>query len=423
MSQKNFKDALTKIHELAELLGLDYRLLIARISEVEKVSGDFNDIQSLKKELSDILKSSTLRAGCQIDSQLSSVIKAEFLLDSEISEKEQNGETNTTCLADAKNDNENACNNPHNLGFSNACLPQLTPLLHSAWHTEYDKQLGKLFVRLFYNCLALKSFDINNLGNAQLGTFNLIRYISNSDGLAFIKAPQLKEVNATRYLYKAWKNKSHSHRGLFFYRLYLKLQFGDLAKAHQMWQPLIFANNYPAGLLKKSQKEYKQANFGAANDIAFPTSRVRVEIEREAIEDGREKETAELVKTVSESVLPARLIPSMSIYSAGEATRFRTGSDVHSAGNEKIAKDLLHHESNVRKEINTLSALADTRIESRNRETLNHQNFFSGKTKTASVAFSLSTEKKSKDVLAVFSSAFSEALTKASGFTLFIEAA
>ncbi|MCM1128928.1 MAG: hypothetical protein NC211_03495 [Alistipes senegalensis] len=117
--------------------------------------------------------------------------------------------------------------------FSNAKLPVLLPLENSYAENEIESDLKKFFLDLFNEHLAVDTFDVNVLGAAHLGSFNLVRRSVNADGLVLLQGD--REEAATRYLYRAWKSCNLQGRGLHFLRTYLQMLFPNQCKVQQLW--------------------------------------------------------------------------------------------------------------------------------------------------------------------------------------------
>lgn len=120
------------------------------------------------------------------------------------------------------------------LDFSNAQLPKLIPLAASFAENEVEADLKKLFIDLFNAKLSADTFDVNVLGSAHLGSFDLVRKAVNMDGLVLMQGD--REEAATRYLYRAWKSGDIQGRGIHFLRTYLQLLFPNLCEVEQLWQ-------------------------------------------------------------------------------------------------------------------------------------------------------------------------------------------
>ena len=89
------------------------------------------------------------------------------------------------------------------LDFSNAQLPRLLPLEASFSENDVEADLKHMFLDIFGSTLAADVFDVNVLGAAHLGSFDLVRKAVNTDGLVLLQGD--REEAATRYLYRAWK--------------------------------------------------------------------------------------------------------------------------------------------------------------------------------------------------------------------------
>ena len=106
------------------------------------------------------------------------------------------------------------------LDFSNAQLPRLLPLEASFSENDVEADLKQMFLDIFGSTLAADVFDVNVLGAAHLGSFDLVRKAVNTDGLVLLQGD--REEAATRYLYRAWKSGDVQGRGLHFLRTYLQ---------------------------------------------------------------------------------------------------------------------------------------------------------------------------------------------------------
>lgn len=128
--------------------------------------------------------------------------------------------------------------------FSNAKLPSLVPLERSYAENEVEADLKRLFIDLFDAHLAADVADVNVLGAAHLGSFDLVRKAVNADGLVLIQGD--REEAATRYLYRAWKSGDAQGRGLHFLRTYLQMLFPGMCQVDQLWHDKELP--YPTGL-------------------------------------------------------------------------------------------------------------------------------------------------------------------------------
>ncbi|HEJ4320070.1 TPA: hypothetical protein SL531_001357 [Pseudomonas aeruginosa] len=128
--------------------------------------------------------------------------------------------------------------------FSNAELPRLLPLENSYAENGVEADLKQLFLDLFNQHLAADTFDVNVLGAAHLGSFDLVRRAVNTDGLVLMQGD--REEAATRYLYRAWKSGDVQGRGLHFLRTYLQMLFPNLCQVDQLWHDKNMP--YPTGL-------------------------------------------------------------------------------------------------------------------------------------------------------------------------------
>jgi len=135
--------------------------------------------------------------------------------------------------------------------FSNAQLQELKPLQHSFTVDDIESDLNRLIIDLFKTYLASNVFDVNVLGAAHLGTFDLVRKSVNADGLVLLQGD--REEAATRYLYRAWKSKNNDGRGLHFLRTYLQMLFPNTCEVTQLWHDK--TETYPNALFTGKPRE------------------------------------------------------------------------------------------------------------------------------------------------------------------------
>ena len=176
------------------------------------------------------------------------------------------------------------------MDFPNAKLPSLVPLQNSFAADDVENALRNLFIDLFEEMLAEKSFDLNVIGVGHLGSLDLVRRLVNFDGLALIDGD--REEVATRYLYKAWKARNRNGRGFFFLETYLQMLFPNGFAVEQMAQAK--SGTYPNQLSPLSR----------ADSTKYSTSRVRVALDAY-------KATWENVlkmEPILRSIIPARLV-------------------------------------------------------------------------------------------------------------------
>lgn len=171
--------------------------------------------------------------------------------------------------------------------FSNAQLPRLLPLENSYAENDVEDDLKRLFLDLFTDMLALGVFDMNVLGAAHLGSFDLVRKSVNSDGLVLL--PGAYEDASTRYIYRAWKAGNTQGRGLHFMRTYLQLLFPNIGDAIQLWQSN--DGEYPTHLHETQQPD------------TFLTSRVRI-----LIHDFPSPESVQIIMRCMVHAIPARFV-------------------------------------------------------------------------------------------------------------------
>jgi len=175
------------------------------------------------------------------------------------------------------------------LDFPNARLPQLAPLAHSYAENVVEADLKRLFLDLFHTHLAADTFDVNVLGAAHLGSFDLVRHAVNIDGLTLLAVDQ--EEAATRFLYRAWKSGNVQGRGLHFLRTYLQILFPNIGEAIQLWQGK--DTPYPTDLREQEEPD------------TFLTSRIRI-----LIYAFPKPEFVRVVESCMMHVIPARFVVS-----------------------------------------------------------------------------------------------------------------
>jgi hypothetical protein len=137
------------------------------------------------------------------------------------------------------------------LDFSSAQLPRLIPLESSFAENDTEADLKRLLLELFDGLLAASLFDVNVLGAAHLGSFDLVRKAVNTDGLVLLQGDG--EEPATRYLYRAWKSRNTQGRGLHFLRTYLQMLFPNIGQVVQLWQGKSAA--YPTDLREEESAD------------------------------------------------------------------------------------------------------------------------------------------------------------------------
>lgn len=129
------------------------------------------------------------------------------------------------------------------LDFDQSLLPDAAPLRENHEAGQLELELKSLFTDLF-NEMSADTFDINVLGAAHLGSFDLVRRSINQDGLVVM--PSASEEAATRYLYRAWNSGDVQKRGLHFLRTYLELLAPGRFQVRQLWHSK--AHAYPTAL-------------------------------------------------------------------------------------------------------------------------------------------------------------------------------
>lgn len=179
------------------------------------------------------------------------------------------------------------------LDYKNAELPELLPLQRSFTQNEVEEQSKALFLDVFKQSLSEDVFDVNVLGAAHLGSFELVRRSINSDGLVLLFQGDSEEA-ATRYLYRAWKSRNTQGRGLHFLRTYLQLLFPNVCDVYQLWQKK--DQPYPTALSRENEID----NF----DDYFLTSRIEV-----ALDFDVNARSIKALTNILRSVVPARITP------------------------------------------------------------------------------------------------------------------
>lgn len=214
------------------------------------------------------------------------------------------------------------------LDFSNAQLPSLIPLESSFAENDVEDDLKQLFIDIFSAMLAPDVFDVNVLGAAHLGSFDLVRRAVNADGLVLLQGD--REEAATRYLYRAWKSGDVQGRGLHFLRTYLQMLFPNECEVEQLWQDK--ASPYPKALYTTKPsfawwlhqvgesglkldgswgigRRIEGADESRANRVVdtsgmFLTSRIMISLGF----DVNTQSVAKLIRIIGD-VIPARLLP------------------------------------------------------------------------------------------------------------------
>jgi len=214
------------------------------------------------------------------------------------------------------------------LDFSHAQLPRLAPLEHSYAENAVEADLRRLFLDLFNTHLAAGTFDVNVLGAAHLGSFDLVRRAVNTDGLVLMQGD--REEAATRYLYRAWKSGDGQGRGLHFLRTYLQMLFPNLCQVDQLWHDKNLP--YPTGLVSSQPRfswwlhqigeaglkldgtwgvgrriqnaDESRANRAIDTSLMYLTSRIEIVLDFSV----NVRSVASLMHIIR-SVIPARLLP------------------------------------------------------------------------------------------------------------------
>ena len=187
--------------------------------------------------------------------------------------------------------------------FTNAQLPQLLPLQKSFTVDDTEAALKQLFLDLFTNfsnsannnmSLAQQVFDVNVMGMAHLGSLALVQRFVNFDGLVML--PGATDIEAMRYIYRAWRQQAKRGRGLFFLRIYLQVLFPGAWTVEQQMAPINQSTNpYPTAL-------YDRTAHGADVD-KFLTSRVKIYLDATA-----SPSITGLISIIS-AVIPAKFVP------------------------------------------------------------------------------------------------------------------
>lgn len=177
--------------------------------------------------------------------------------------------------------------------FKNAQLPELKPLQKSFTQNDVEEQLKDLFISTFKDNLAKDVFNVNVLGAAQLGSYELVQRAINSDGLVLLKNDAIED--ATRYLYRAWMSRNNQGRGLHFLRTYLQLLFPNVCNVYQCWQKT--SATYPSGLVEAIPE-------GGDIEDYFLTSRLEI-----ALTFDITAFSLKGIRDIIRSIVPARLVP------------------------------------------------------------------------------------------------------------------
>lgn len=182
--------------------------------------------------------------------------------------------------------------------FPNAKPVELLPLESSFEENDIEGQIKAMALALWDDELAEYSFDVNVMGMAHLGTFDLVRRSVNRDGLALLQGD--REEATTRYLYRAWKSRDRHGRGLYFLRTYLQMLFPNACRVDQMWQRKDLP--YPEDLMTAEQVKER----GHEGNV-FLTSRVHIEIDFSA-----QPHRFPNLMSILSAVIPARFVPEIS---------------------------------------------------------------------------------------------------------------
>lgn len=223
------------------------------------------------------------------------------------------------------------------MDFPNAELPKILPLHASFAENDIEADLKQLFIDLFMFFMAEQAFDLNVLGAAHLGSFELVRKSINADGLALIQGD--REEPSTRYLYRAWKSRNVQGRGLHFLRTYLQLLFPGQCEVYQLVHESYPGRTYPEHLHRLtpgySMHEWRLGEEGCYLDIDDPwdvgghyyhadedmeptatsmyelflTSRIQI-----IFGDGVEPKVMAEMTRILESCIPARFVPSIHMW-------------------------------------------------------------------------------------------------------------
>lgn len=193
-------------------------------------------------------------------------------------------------------DIEEGISSNHEYDFANAKLPALVSLQESFAVDDVEQQLKDLILDVFNKTLAAKVFDVNVLGAAHLGSFDLVRRVITTDGLALLQGD--RDEPAVRYLYRAWISRDNQARGMHFLRTYLQTLFPNVCSVEQMWQAKDV--EYPFGLHTSLDDE----NFIIDPNKMYLTSRVEIALDLTVA-----TRSITTLTDIFRSILPARLIP------------------------------------------------------------------------------------------------------------------
>jgi len=170
----------------------------------------------------------------------------------------------------------------------------MAALVRSFEFNEIEADLKRLFLSLVHSRLSDRMRDVNVLGIAHLGSFDLVRRFVNSDGLTLLRGDNSDE-NAIRYLYRSWMSREKQGRGLNFLRTYIRLLHPRTAAVYQLWHDKIQA--YPDGIIEDE-------SFHGSEE-AYLTSRVMVDVDIQ----GMNTTDPAILKSLISQIIPARLVP------------------------------------------------------------------------------------------------------------------
>lgn len=204
--------------------------------------------------------------------------------------------------------------------------PSMQPLEESFTATEVEEELKRLFIRLFREKLADRTYDVNVSGAAHLGSYDLVRRTVNTDGLSLLQGD--REEAATRYLYRVWRSRDVNGRGMHFLRTYLQLLLPNLCSVAQVWQDKDAP--YPTALHSTHELDGEWIPDPA---IHWLTSRVEI-----ALDLTVETRSILTLTDIFRAILPARLVPQFKFW-----LRFEASDDVvFDAFDFLMQKDVSH---------------------------------------------------------------------------------
>ena len=171
--------------------------------------------------------------------------------------------------------------------------PGLLPLLESHESDKLESELKGLFMAMFSQFVRPALSEVNTVGAPHLGGVDQLERAVKVDGIALQRSD---DIGAMRYVHKAFRARNPK-RGLHMLKTYLQLFFGDGNwEVHQLWQEAVAA--YPTALHEEEAAD------------RFLTGRVHVKVISSGI-----ARTPELMAQALRSVLPARMLLSVSLIS------------------------------------------------------------------------------------------------------------